>query len=63
MINQQRFGSSNLAFPTAKAKEALREHITLPAVALISPQFLSMLSPEDVCDSGQYAGGCLVFAR
>ena len=63
MSSQQSFRSSDLAFPSAKAKEALREHTTLPAVALFSPQFLSMLSPEDVCDSGHSAGGCAVFAR
>jgi len=63
MISQQSFRSSDLAFPSAKAKEAPCEHTTLPAMTLFSPQFLSMLSPEDVCASGQYAGGYLVFAR
>jgi hypothetical protein len=40
-----KLGSTDLAFPSAKAKEAPREHTTLPAVALFSSQFLSMLSP------------------
>jgi hypothetical protein len=44
MISQQSFSSSDLAFPRAKAKEAPLEHTTLPAVALFSPQLLSMLS-------------------
>jgi len=56
MISQQSFGSSDLPFPSAKAKEASREHTTLPAVALFSSQFVSMLSREDACDSGQCAG-------
>jgi hypothetical protein len=63
MISQQRFRSSDLAFPNAKAKDAPREHTTVPAVALFSPQVLSMLSRSDACDSGQCAGGCVVFAR
>jgi hypothetical protein len=37
-------------------REAPREHSTLPAVALFSSLFLSMLSREDVCESGQCAG-------
>jgi hypothetical protein len=45
MIRQQSSNSSDLVFPSAKAKDAPREHTTLPAVALFSPQFLSMLSP------------------
>ena len=43
-------GLSDLPFPSAKANEAPREHITLPAVALISSPFLSMRSREDACD-------------
>jgi hypothetical protein len=39
-----KLGLSDLPFPSAKAKEAPREHTTLPAVALISSPFLSMLS-------------------
>jgi hypothetical protein len=44
MISQQCFGSSDLPFPSAKAKNAPLEHTTLPAMALFSSQFLSMLS-------------------
>jgi hypothetical protein len=50
MISQQRFGLSDLPFPSAKAKEALREHTTLLAVALISSSFLFILSRSDACD-------------
>jgi hypothetical protein len=56
MISQQSFGSSGLPFLSAKAKKAPLEHTTLPAVALFSSQFLSMLSRSDACDSGQCAG-------
>jgi hypothetical protein len=44
MISQQSFGSSDLPFPSAKAKEPPLEHTILLAVALFSPQLLSMLS-------------------
>jgi hypothetical protein len=37
MISQQSFRSSDLALPSAKAKEALREHTTLPTLALFFP--------------------------
>ena len=37
-------------------KDAPREHTTLPAVALFSSPFLSMLSREEACESGQCAG-------
>src|SRR5438034_11584509 len=37
MISQQRFRSSDLAFPSPKAKEAPREYITVPAGASSSP--------------------------
>jgi hypothetical protein len=41
MISQQSFGSSDLPFPSGKAKQAPREHTTLPTVALFSSQVQS----------------------
>jgi hypothetical protein len=42
MISQQNFGSSDLPFPSTKAK-AHHLNTTLPAVALFSSSLLSLL--------------------
>jgi hypothetical protein len=44
MISQQRFGLSDVAFPSAKAKEASLEH-HLAGHGAVQPQLLSVLSP------------------
>jgi hypothetical protein len=53
MISQQSFGGSDLPFPKTQAKDVPLEHTTLPAEALFSTQFLSRLSRQDPCESGQ----------
>jgi len=44
MISQQSFGSFDVAFPSAKAKEAPLEH-HLARHGAVQPQLLSMLLP------------------
>ncbi len=62
-ISQQSFGLSDLPFPSAKTKEALREHATLPAVARFVSQFCPRCHARMPATAANAPARRVVFAR